>query len=209
MSRCLSQLLYLCVRLQYVPSRHVGLEWLLTVYVAPMCGAYILTAAFVFRAIVAANTDLAARMYDWETAGAVREPRPQLRCCSFAPRNVLWWGGVFLTLGALVLDMGTTARLAGQFYTVHYSKVQMVRCTQLRSCGNNVSPFRPCPSGWHSQFLCKWVRWHFLVPLQLILEKISLAAGGLFLMIGAGCYIAKEVGWMVSKGACPGTCALP
>ncbi len=40
---------------------------------------------------------------------------------------MLWWGGVFLTLGALVLDMGTTARLAGQFYTVHYSKVQLVR----------------------------------------------------------------------------------
>ena len=66
-------------------------------------------------------------MYDWDTAGAVRTARPQLRCCTFAPRHVLWWGGVFLTLGALVLDMGTTARLAGQFYTVHYSKVQMVR----------------------------------------------------------------------------------
>ena len=37
--------------------------------------------------------------------------------------------------------------------------------------------------------------------MQLILEKISLAAGGLFLMVGAGCHIAKEVGWMVSKGA--------
>ncbi len=72
-----------------MPSRHVGLEWLLTVYVAPMCGAYVLTAAFAFRALVAANGDLAARVYDWETAGAVREPRPQLRCCSFAPRQVL------------------------------------------------------------------------------------------------------------------------
>ena len=62
------------VGLQYVPSRHVGLEWLLTVYVAPMCGAYILTAAFVFRAIVAANTDLAAR-YIWSNA-LPEGPRP-------------------------------------------------------------------------------------------------------------------------------------
>lgn len=41
------------------------------------------------------------------------------------------------------------------------------------------------------------------MPVQLILEKISLAAGGLLLMVGAGCHIAKEVGWMVSKGARP------
>ena len=109
-----------------MPSRHVALEWLLTVFVAPMCGAYILTAAFAFRAIAAANRDLAQRMYEWETAGAVREPRPQLRCCTFAPRNILWWGGLFLTLGALVLDLGTTGRLAGQFYTVHYTPVELV-----------------------------------------------------------------------------------
>ena len=36
--------------------------------------------------------------------------------------------------------------------------------------------------------------------LQLILEKIFLALGGLFMVVGAGLHIAKEVGWLVSKG---------
>ena len=37
--------------------------------------------------------------------------------------------------------------------------------------------------------------------LQLILEKIFLALGGMFMVVGAGLHIAKEVGWLVSKGA--------
>lgn len=36
--------------------------------------------------------------------------------------------------------------------------------------------------------------------LQLILEKIFLALGGMFMVVGAGLHIAKEVGWLVSKG---------
>ncbi len=36
--------------------------------------------------------------------------------------------------------------------------------------------------------------------LQLVLEKVCLAIGGMFMLIGAGLHIAKEVGWLVSKG---------
>ena len=38
------------------------------------------------------------------------------------------------------------------------------------------------------------------VLLQLVLEKVCLAIGGMFMLIGAGLHIAKEVGWLVSKG---------
>lgn len=40
------------------------------------------------------------------------------------------------------------------------------------------------------------------VCLQLVLEKVCIAIGGMFMLIGAGLHIAKEVGWMVSKGQC-------
>ena len=40
------------------------------------------------------------------------------------PKHLLWWGGVFLSLGGVVFCMGTTARLAGQFNNVHYTGVQ-------------------------------------------------------------------------------------
>lgn len=36
--------------------------------------------------------------------------------------------------------------------------------------------------------------------LQLVLEKVCIAIGGMFMLIGAGLHIAKEVGWLVSKG---------
>ena len=42
------------------------------------------------------------------------------------PKQLLWWGGVFLSLGGVVFCMGTTARLAGQFNNVHYTAVQSV-----------------------------------------------------------------------------------
>ena len=42
------------------------------------------------------------------------------------PKHLLWWGGVFLSLGGVVFCMGTTARLAGQFNNVHYTAVQSV-----------------------------------------------------------------------------------
>ena len=37
--------------------------------------------------------------------------------------------------------------------------------------------------------------------LQLILEKVLLAVGGMFMLVGAALHISKEVGWLVSKGA--------
>ena len=37
--------------------------------------------------------------------------------------------------------------------------------------------------------------------LQLVLEKVLLAVGGMFMLVGAGLHISKEVGWLVSKGA--------
>ena len=40
------------------------------------------------------------------------------------------------------------------------------------------------------------------VCLQLVLEKVCIAIGGMFMLIGAGLHIAKEVGWLVSKGEC-------
>ena len=65
------------------------------------------------------------------------------------PRHLLWWGGVFLSLGGVMFCMGTTARLAGQFNNVHYTGVQSVssrvayctvkgeahRCAVGRGCG--------------------------------------------------------------------------
>ena len=36
--------------------------------------------------------------------------------------------------------------------------------------------------------------------LQLVLEKVLLAVGGMFMLVGAGLHISKEVGWLVSKG---------
>ncbi len=97
-------------------------------YAAPACGACVLTAAFALRAIAAGNKDLTARLYEWETAGVVRGGRPRARVCTWQPRNVAWWGGRLLTLGALILDLGMTGRLAGQLHAVHYTKVQNVRC---------------------------------------------------------------------------------
>ncbi|CAL8472115.1 g11657 [Coccomyxa elongata] len=151
--------------LAYHPSRHAAISWLIPVYVAPMIGAYILTIAYIFRAVVAANRDYAERMYNWETSGPCRGPKPRLRWFAFQPKNVLWWGGLFLSLGGVMFDFATTARLAGQFWTVHYT-----------------------------------------ITESLILEKIAPAVAGLLFLVGSGCYIAKEVGWMVSKGAmCPPT----
>ncbi|KAK9905694.1 hypothetical protein WJX75_004734 [Coccomyxa subellipsoidea] len=151
--------------LAYHPSKHAAISWLIPVYVAPMIGAYILTTAYIFRAVVAANRDFAERLFEWETAGPVRPSKPKLRWFAFQPKNILWWGGLFLSLGGVMFDFATTARLAGQFWTVHYTTMQ-----------------------------------------SLILEKIAPAAAGMLFLVGSGCYIAKEVGWMVSKGAmCPPT----
>ena len=47
------------------------------------------------------------------------------------------------------------------------------------------------------------------VPLQLVLEKVCVAIGGMFMLIGAGLHIAKEVGWMVSKGVCSSSDSQP
>lgn len=92
-----------------------------------------------------------------------------------------------------MFDFATTARLAGQFWTVHYTTMQSVSffahihahqiATQLSiACIHNQNPL--------SDQSC----------LQLILEKIAPAAAGMLFLVGSGCYIAKEVGWMVSKG---------
>ena len=61
--------------MQYSPSRHEALSWLLPVYVGPMIGAYFLTTAYVFRTVAAANRDFAERMFDWETSGPAKGPR--------------------------------------------------------------------------------------------------------------------------------------
>lgn len=66
--------------LQYHPSKHAAISWLIPVYVAPMIGAYILTTAYIFRAVVAANRDFVERLFEWETAGPVRPSKPKLRC---------------------------------------------------------------------------------------------------------------------------------
>ena len=50
-------------------------------------------------------------------------------CCrwfAFQPKNILWWGGLFLSLGGIMFDFATTARLAGQFWTVHYTITESV-----------------------------------------------------------------------------------
>lgn len=47
------------------------------------------------------------------------------------------------------------------------------------------------------------------VCLQLVLEKVCVAVGGMFMLIGAGLHIAKEVGWMVSKGVCSSSDSQP
>ena len=52
--------------------------------------------------------------------------RPRLRWRTWMPKHILWWSGVFLTLGGMVFCMATTARVAGQFNNVHYTKVQAV-----------------------------------------------------------------------------------
>ncbi len=48
------------------------------------------------------------------------------------PKHLLWWGGVFLSLGGVIFCMGTTARLAGQFNNVHYTGVQSVSTKEAR-----------------------------------------------------------------------------
>lgn len=48
------------------------------------------------------------------------------RVFAFQPKNILWWGGFILSLGAVMFDIATTGRLAGQFYTVNYTSVQAV-----------------------------------------------------------------------------------
>ncbi|CAL5224805.1 g7550 [Coccomyxa viridis] len=145
--------------LSYTPSKHEALSWLLPIYVAPMVGAYFITTAYIFRTVAAANRDFAARLFDWETGGPARGSKPRLRWRTWMPKHLLWWGGVFLSLGGVIFCMGTTARLAGQFNNVHYTGVQ-----------------------------------------SLVLEKVCIAIGGMFMLIGAGLHIAKEIGWLVSKG---------
>ena len=61
--------------LQYTPSKHEALSWLLPIYVAPMVGAYFITTAYIFRTVAAANRDFAARMFEWETGGPARGPK--------------------------------------------------------------------------------------------------------------------------------------
>jgi hypothetical protein len=61
--------------MQYTPSNHEALSWLLIVYVVPMVGAYLITVAFFFRTIAAANRDFAERQFDWDTSGPARGPR--------------------------------------------------------------------------------------------------------------------------------------
>ena len=127
--------------------------------------------------------------------------------------------------------MATTARVAGQFNNVHYTKVQAVSqpvasfpCKTLTFHGTPLhftsqSITRRNTRGYQHQ--CTFastsgpatsVRLHVnrtvrqsdssIRPslLQLILEKIFLALGGMFMVVGAGLHIAKEVGWLVSKG---------
>ena len=60
------------VDLQYTPSKHEALSWLLPIYVAPMVGAYFITTAYIFRTVAAANRDFVARLFDWETGGPAR-----------------------------------------------------------------------------------------------------------------------------------------
>ena len=61
--------------LQYSPSQHEALSWLLPVYVGPMIGAYFIATAYFFRTVAAANRDFSERMFDWETSGPARGPR--------------------------------------------------------------------------------------------------------------------------------------
>lgn len=53
------------------------------------------------------------------------------------PKHLLWWGGVFMSLGGVVFCLGTTARLAGQFNNVHYTGVQSVRDLQRPHTGKH------------------------------------------------------------------------
>ena len=125
--------------MQYVPTQHDSLHWLLAVYVAPSIGTCLLTVAFALRAIAAGNKDLTARLYEWETAGVVRGSRPRIRLCTWQPRSWRWWGGRVLTLGALILDIGMLGRLAGELHTVHYTKVQIV--SHRRGSTSPAAPF--------------------------------------------------------------------
>ena len=58
--------------------------------------------------------------------------RPRMRWRTWMPKHLLWWGGVFLSLGGVMFCMGTTARLAGQFNSVHYTGVQSVSTKEAR-----------------------------------------------------------------------------
>ena len=65
-----------CLRVvQYTPSKHEALSWLLPIYVGPMIGGYFITTAYFFRTIAAANRDFAERLFEWETAGPGRGPK--------------------------------------------------------------------------------------------------------------------------------------
>ncbi len=74
--------------MQYTPSQHEAMSWLLPIYVTPMVGAYFITTAYIFRTVAAANRDFAARMFEWETGGPARGPKyvPFLR---LFPQNLL------------------------------------------------------------------------------------------------------------------------
>ncbi len=65
--------------MQYHPSRHAATAWVVLVFVMPMIGTYLLTVAYAFRTVAAANRDFAERVFEWETTGPCRDRRPQLR----------------------------------------------------------------------------------------------------------------------------------
>ncbi len=81
--RGVHDLIYLLV-VQYTPSKHEALSWLLPIYVGPMIGGYFITTAYLFRTIAAANRDFAERMFEWETAGPGRGSKYDLCLCLFS-----------------------------------------------------------------------------------------------------------------------------
>lgn len=174
--------------------------------------------------------------------------RPRLRWRTFMPKHLLWWGGVFLTMGGFVFCVSTTARLAGQFNNVNYTSVQWVsnpgsgnmtgpakQAVHMRGAHCDIIALHPSNYQYSSRgvlpedcgdmsdhqslgrlaaqrynmalhgaaSICSLLscpHWSVCVRLQLILDKVGLAMGGMLMLVGAGLHIAKEVGWLVSKG---------